>query len=397
MNFDRVTKPLFIAVLATSFLSACEKPQQIKAAPELRPVRTLVVETVDVNQALELTAVVDAVNRADLAFKISGELTHFLVKQGDKVNKGDVIAKLDDSDLKIYVAEAQAHFDTAMADLTRAKNLVKTNYISVSEFDQIRTKAQSAKAQLASANNNLDYSRLRASFDGVIAKVYSKNHQEINAKEPIVRLHDLSQIQLVVNIPESIMIHLKKNAAQGVVSATFNSIKDQKFPLQFSEVTTLADEHSKTYEVIFTMKALKGYAILPGMTASVSAQVALAQNENHVYPSFYLPSHTVLKDNQGNYVFVVNKYKNGVGKISKKSVVIGNITAQGIEVYSGLGSGITNGSNTILNPGLSSGFTAGLQSGDHVVTAGMSKISSGTLVKFIQTSNLAVNLHHVNH
>ena len=220
ISFDQFMKPLVIALLATIFLSACEKTSQVEAEPELRPVRTLLVKTVDVSQALEFTAVVDAVNRADLAFKISGNLTQLLVKQGDKVNKGDVIAKLDDTDLKIYVAEAQAHFDTAMADLTRAKNLVQTNYISASEFDQIRTKAQSAKAQLASANNNLDYSRLRASFEGVIAKVYSKNYQEINAKEPIVRLHDLSEIQLIVNIPESIMIHLKKNAAQGVVSAT---------------------------------------------------------------------------------------------------------------------------------------------------------------------------------
>ncbi len=363
-------------MLAMTFLSACDKTPQVETEPELRPVRTLMVETVDVSQALELTAVVDAVNRADLAFKISGNLTHFLVKQGDKVNKGDVIAKLDDTDLKIYVAEAQAHFDKAMADLSRAKNLIKTNYISASEFDQIRTTAQSTRAQLASANNNLDYSTLRASFDGVIAKVYSKNYQEINAKEPIVRLHDLSQIQLVVNIPESIMIHLQKDAAQGVVSATFNSIKDYSFPLQFSEVATLADEYSKTYEVIFTMKALQGYVILPGMTASVKARVALPRHENKIYPNFYLPSQTVLKDSEGNYVFVVKEHKPGVGKVVRKTVVIGNITAQGIEVFSGLGS--------VLTPNLAQG----LRSGDHVVTAGMSKISAGSLVKFNQASDL---------
>ena len=377
MSFNNVIKPLVIAILAMTFLNACDKTPQVETEPELRPVRTILLKAVDVSQALEFTAVVDALNRADLAFKISGNLTHFLVKQGDKVNKGDVIAKLDDTDLKIYVAEAQAHFDTAMADLTRAQSLVKTNYISASEFDQIRTKAQSAKAQLASANNNLDYSTLRASFDGVIAKVYSKNYQEINAKEPIVRLHDLSEIQLIVNIPESIMIHLKKNAAQGVVSATFNSIEDHNFPLQFSEVATLADEHSKTYEVIFTMKALDGYAILPGMTALVHAQVAREQSENQVYPSFYLPSHTVLKDSLGNYVYVVKEHKTGVGKIFRKPVVIGNITAQGIEVFTSFTSEELSGSS------------AGLQSGDHVITAGMSKVSAGSLVKFTQSSELA--------
>ncbi len=362
MKFKLVIKPVWLTVLVMALLSACEKPKQIESKPQLRPVRTLVVQTVDVSKALEFTAVVDAVNRADLAFKISGNLTEFLVKQGDKVSKGDIIAKLDDSDLLIYLAEAKAHYDKAMADLSRANKLLKTNYISAAEFDQIRTSAQSTKAQLASAQNNLNYSTLKASFDGIIAKVYSKNHQEISAKEPIVRLHDLSQIQLIVNIPESIMIHLQKNATPGEVTAEFHSIKNHKFPLKFSEVSTVADEHSKTYEVIFTMEALAGYVILPGMTASVSAQVALPHHDNQVQPSFYLPSHTVLKDAKGNYVFVVNTHAPDVGKVMRKAVVIGNITEQGIEVYTGL------------------------KPGDHVVSAGMSKITSGTLVKFINAS-----------
>lgn len=357
-------------MFAATFLTACEKTKEVESKSQLRPVRTFVVQTVDVGQILEFTAVVDTVNRADLSFKISGELTDFLVKQGDSVKKGDIIAKLDDADLQIYLAEAQAHFDKAMADFSRAQNLLKTQYISASEFDQIRANAQSAKAQLASAKNNLDYSLLKASFDGIIAKVYSKNYQEINAKEPIVRLHDLSQIQLVVDIPESIMIHLQKNSTQGVVSAKFNSIKGKSFPLQFSEVATLADEVSKTYEVIFTMKALKGYVILPGMTALVSAQVLLAKQNTKIQPSFYLPSNTVLKDEQGHFVFVVNKYKAGVGKISRKTVVIGNITSKGIEIFTSINSELV--------------------SGDHVISAGMSKISSGSLVKFSQSDDLAV-------
>lgn len=367
MKFNLVIKPIWLAFSAMALLSACEQPKEIESKPQLRPVRTLVVQSVDVNQTLEFTAVVDAASRADLAFKISGKLITFVVKQGDKVNKGDIIAKLDDSDLQIYLAEAQAHYDKAMADLSRANKLLNTNYISAAEFDQIRTSAQSAKAQLASAQNNLNYSTLKASFDGIIAKVYSKNHQEITAKEPIVRLHDLSQIQLIVNIPESIMIHLQKNATPVDVSAEFNSIKHHKFPLKFSEVSTVADEHSKTYEVIFTMEALAGYVILPGMTASVSAQVALPHLENQVQPSFYLPSHTVLKDAKGNYVFKVSQHAPGVGKVIRQPVVIGNITAQGIEIFTGL------------------------TSGDHVVSAGMSKIYSGTLVKFINASEPAAN------
>jgi len=362
VNFIKI--PFFITVLSTVLLTACEKPIEVAKEKQLRPVRTITLEAVDYKQGFEFTAVVDAVNRADLAFKISGELTDVLVKQGDKVKRGDVIAKLDDTDLKIYRDEAQAQYDKAMADLARANNLIKTQYISASEFDQIRANSHSARAQLATAKNNVSYSVLTASFDGVIAKVYSKNYQEINAKEPIIRLHDLSQIQLIVNIPASTMIHLQKNSAQEGVSATFNAIENKVFPLTFSEVSTVADEYSKTYEVIFTMDSPTDYIILPGMTASVNAQVKLSNHEEQAQPSFFLPSNTVLNNAKGHYVFVVNKYEKDIGEISIKQVVIGNITGQGIEVFSGL------------------------TAGDHVISAGMSKVSQGTLVKFNPNSDV---------
>ena len=80
----------------------------------------------------------------------------------------------------------------------------------------------------------------------------------------------------------------------------------------------------------------------------------------------------MLKDAQGNFVFVVQKHDLGVGKIVRKSVVVGGITAQGIEVFAGL----------------TSALTSVLKTGDYVISAGMSKISSGSLVKFTPASDL---------
>lgn len=357
VNFIKL--PLIFAVFASFFLTACEKPIEAEKVTPLRSVRTIYVAASDYHKSYDFTAVVEATNRADLAFKIPGELTSFRVKQGDKVKHGDIIAKLDNTDLKVNLDEAQAHYNKAAADLVRAKTLLQTSYISASEFDQIRANAQSAKAKLATAKNNLSYSVLRASFDGVIAKVYSKNYQEINAKEAIVRLHDLSQIQLVVNIPESTMIHLQRNSAQQGIIATFQGITEQRFPLTFSEVSTVADEYSKTYEVIFTMEAPKDYVILPGMTASVSAQVKLNNNDQPSKPSFYLPTNTVLHDAKSHFVYVVEKHKPGIGEVLRKNVTIGNITGQGIEILSGL------------------------TAGEQVISAGMSKVISGTLVQLL--------------
>jgi len=102
------------------------------------------------------------------------------------------------------------------------------------------------------------------------------------------------------------------------------------------------------------MEAPEEHTILPGMTAVVSAQINEPDADE---PSFHLPANIVLKDNENNYVFVVKKESEGKGKVSKRIVTIGDITALGIEIYSGL-----------------------IQ-GDVVITAGMTKISDGMMVK----------------
>jgi len=343
---------LSLSVIATT---ACQKAEeQVVAEPKLRPVRSVVLEPLNNQRSHEFTAVVDASQKADLAFKVSGELAQLLVKQGDEVAKGHLIAKLDDTDFKIHVKEAKSAFETAKSDYDRAKSLIKTDYISQSDFDQLKAKYNSAQAQLESAENNLRYTELHASFDGIIAKTYTEQFQEIAAKEPIVRLHDLNQIKLLVDIPESIMVRIKKDGERGKVEAVFNSIPDKTFPLMFSEVSTVADEQTKTYQATFVMNAPQEHVILPGMTAVVQAHINLVDSQE---PSFYLPANAVLKDEQSHYVFVVETVEQGKGKVVRKNITVGELTALGIEVFTGL------------------------TSGEAVITAGMTKITDGMMVK----------------
>lgn len=345
-----------LLVVAITTLSACDKPSVngVEKAQPLRPVRTMVLETIDNTHAHEFTAVVDASQKADLSFKVSGGLTEILVKEGDNVKKGDVLARLNDTDIAIELTNAKSNFDKAKSDFDRSQKLIKTDYISKSDFDQLKATYNSAKAQLDIAKNNLRYTELIAYFDGVIAKIYPENFQEVNAKSTVMRLHNLRKVKILIDVPQNFIIHMNKNSDKGQVSAKFNAIPDQEFPLQLREVATLADEKTKTYRVVFTMDASKGHSILPGMTATVTAKMNLPLEHE---PAFYLPANVVLKSNNNHFVYIVNQVEEGKGKVTKKIVTIGEITPQGIEVYSGL------------------------TQGDVVITAGMTKVSDGMLVK----------------
>lgn len=340
--------------MLTSVLSGCEKEVVSEPAAKYRPVRTLLIEADNHNQTREFSAVVDAARKAELSFKVSGEIIRFFVNQGDDVKAGQVLAELDDKDIKVQQQEALSAYEAAESDFERAQELIKSNTISKSDFDNIRTKYNSAKARLATSNNNLSYTQLKASFDGVIAKKYSQKFQEVTAKSPILALHDLSKVHLKIDVPESVIINTQKDSLQPKLHASFDAIKDQTFPLTFKEVITQADEVTKTYEVTLEMAPPQHHTILPGMTATVIAEFPKSAKTSS---AFHIPAHAVLKDQQGHYVYVASPTQPGLANVNRRDVVVGDLSQRGLAIHQGL------------------------QVGDLLITAGMSKLSDNMTVK----------------
>ncbi len=351
-----ITRNLLASTLLCSSLLMTGCAEQNSGEPAekpLRPVRVIEVAPSNTSFGKEFIAVADAAQKADLAFKVAGKLVQFPVNQGDQVKKGQVLARLDDSDFQIQFREAKSSFDKARSDLNRGNKLFKTNTISKADIDQLKAQFNSAKAQLDTAKNNLDYTRLTAPFNGIIARKYTENFQEVNAKEAIIALHDVSRINLKIDIPESIMINARE--APPRITARFDALEGQSFDLKFEEVATQPDEITKTYEVTLSMPAPEGYNILPGMTARVRASRAeseLAQAK------IFLPAKVVLQDSAGNFVYTVRDNKDGSATVVKTQVDAGDISQLGIEILSGV------------------------STGDLVLSAGMSKVSDGMKVRF---------------
>ena len=344
--------PLMLILIGP--LAACGNQQEQDVEKPLRPVRTLTVEIADGPATKEFPAVVEAARRADLSFRLAGRIVDLPVKEGDAVRKGQLLASLDEADLRIQLNEAQASFDKSEADFKRAEQLIQQNTISRADYDQVKANFSSARARLDTARNNLSYARLEAPFSGGIARTLVDNFQEVNAKEVVLVLHDLSSLHIKVDVPESTITSAEKDARPNNLVARFDAYPDERFPLQFKEVATQPDPVSKTYEVTFEMRAPRNLNVFPGMTARVYGRQMTPEN---AAIKIFLPASVVLQDSQGNYVFTVSDNGDGTGTIERRNVTIGDIGALGIEVYSGVGAG------------------------DRVVSAGMSKISAGMLVR----------------
>lgn len=343
-------------IALTIVLSACTEQVELVEDKPLRPVRTMTVYTPDLTRTQIYPAVVDASRKADLSFRVSGEIKEFVVNQGEVVQEGQLIAALDDRDYIVQVNDAQSLLDKAKADYNRAQNLVKTNAISQADFDLLKSQFHSAQARVNTAKNNLEYTQLKASFSGVIAKKHTENFQEIKAGTPVITLHDLTNIYLKIDLPESIMIRMKREDGPPKLSAEFDALDGISFPLTFKEVATQADDITKTYQVTLSMVAPKDMTILPGMTANVKAEQLI--DEESAEANFHLPVNIVLKDTQGHYVFVIEQQQDGIGLVRRRNVIAGAITELGLEIFSGI------------------------EQGDVLLTAGMSKVSDGMQVKY---------------
>lgn len=344
-------------LLSTIFLAGCSKEPQQDDQPPLRLVRTQVVSSNSAQDWREFPGVVEAAQTADLGFRVPGKLEKIMVLEGDHVKKGQLLAILDDTDYQIQLSGRQADFDKAEADFKRGKSLLSQQLIASADFDKLKAQHAASLAALTSAKQNVEYTQLKAPFDGSIASRHVDNFEDVSAVQPIFTLQDMSSIHVKVNIPETLMIRLKQES-KATVFAIFDAIPGQQFPLSVQEIATQADPGSKTFAVTFNMPTVDTLNILPGMSVTVRGKPPAQPQEGKT--PMMVPSQAVIENNAGRFAFVVENLQNNIGTVKQRAVETGRVSAQGLEVFSGL------------------------KPGDLLITAGMSKMSEGLQVRVNQ-------------
>ena len=262
-------------------LLACSEEAPLPP-PESRPVKTMLIGGMSAGDKRQFPGVVDAIQKAEISFRVRGKLNTLPVKEGQNVKKDEVLATLDPTDFQIVLNDRKASYDTATANYDRAKELLKKDAISRVDHDNIRAKYHTAKANLETAEQDLSYTTLRAKFDGYVAKRYVENFEEVTPRQAVLLLQDISELEIKIDIPETIMIMLRKHKdttttntrePRRTLYAVFDQIKDQEFPLDVKEIATKADVNTRTFQATLKMKNPEGYNVLPGMTATVFAEV----------------------------------------------------------------------------------------------------------------------------
>ncbi len=264
-----------LSLMAVTALTGCQVEQQFaKETP-------LYVSTYEVQQAVQsqfrtFKGQVVPAEQTPLAFRLSGEVMHVLVQAGDQVEKGDLLAKLDDRKARQEFDDADAKYALALKQLKRGQELRKRAMISSAELDELVANQQLAAAQYRAAKNQLDYTRLRAPFDGKVSDVTKERFERVNAGEPVLSLYQDDQVYVKINLSDNVlaMINPDGNDIRYRPYAHFSGYEGSH-QLTYLEHTSEPNAYSQTYEMWLTMPQAET-PILPGTSVSVDVDMVQA-------------------------------------------------------------------------------------------------------------------------
>ncbi len=199
---------IVLTLLSAIMLWGCGNETVADDAPEIRLATAIRMEE---SSSRSFPFISAPYNETLLSFRVSGKMEDFDVNPGDRFRLGDVIASLDKTDYNIAMQQAEASFVQAESEYNRINKLYSQGNISGSVYDKAKAAYMINRAAYESAANNLEYTELKAPFNGYIQSVYAEPWQEVGKGEGIVSLIGLDRLKICTYIPEDLAASLTRN------------------------------------------------------------------------------------------------------------------------------------------------------------------------------------------
>lgn len=303
------------------------------------------------------TGIVEARVQSDLGFRVGGKILERSVNMGQRVQKGQILMRLDSVDLKLsfaaqqaIVEAARAKYIQAQADETRFAALVESGVISHQEYDRVRAARDSAKAQLEAAeaqasvsNNASEYAVLLADADGVIIRTLSEPGQVVAAGQTVIQLAHDGPREALINLPEGVRPDLGTMASARLYG------RDQMYQARLRELSEAADPASRTFEARYV---LEGEAAAAPLGSTVTITLVTEQKTGN--QSVRVPVGAVYDRGNGPGVWIVDDKS----EVKFRSVTIASIGKEEVIV------------------------SGGVQAGEKVVALGAHLLHEGQVVNF---------------
>jgi RND family efflux transporter MFP subunit len=345
-NFEaglHILRPLIVlASLAVISCSGNETDQERKI---VRPAKLIEVEASRSVRTVRFPAIIEAASSAEVTFQVGGLLKELPVRAGQEVEKGALIARLEQRNFlnEVATAEAQfaraeAQFDRANSAFLRTERLLAQDATSRRVFEEAQSAAKEAdaardvaRAALDTARKQLEDATLRSPFSGLIAVVHAERFQNVAAQEPIVTLQTTGTAEAVFQVPARVVATAGQFETEETV-VLLDALPDVRIPAVFQSATSRADPDTQTFTVEYAFAPPDELIVLPGMTGMVESRWRFSrEGESTSLPG--VPTSAIMSDGEARFVWVVDE---STMTVSRREVTVAPGVGESLAVLDGL-------------------------------------------------------------
>jgi len=300
--------------------------EQAEKAPEVIavPVETTQIKIGNISSNYVTTAVLEAKEEAFVVARASGIIEQIFVEEGDYVEKGQRLARLEQERYNLSLSKARADLKGIEKELQKIDKVYNQKLISDDAFDKLTAQFESAKASVKLAELDLKETTIISPISGYVAERNAKvgNLTESFQRERMFHVVEQKELYGIVHLPEKELtrVHVGQEAYLNLAA-----LNDQRVVANVERISPVIDSQTGTFKV--TLKVPNGENILKaGMFAQVKLNYDTHQNAT------LLPRRALLHIDDDINVFVVNEE----GKAKKVSIAIGYEDGEFVEVLNGL-------------------------------------------------------------
>lgn len=318
-------KKYFIVLISVAgiFLFSCGNEEKKENAPELVKVKTTFAEKKRTAIPVRSSGILAAKKEMKLSFKTGGIIEDIYVDEGEDVQSGAILARLDPSEIRARVKQAELALNKARRDYKRVENLYQDSVATLENLQNAETALNIAQSNHTIAQFNLEHSEIKAPSRGAILRRLSEEHEIVAAGEPVFLFASAEGKWIIrTGITDKDIIKLNQGDSAYIY---FDPYPGESFLANIMEVGSSADPYTGTYEVELSLCA----------TEKKLANGFIARVE--IFPSGQIENITVPVDaivdasNYTGYVFAIEK-----GKPVKRKLKLGSLIDGDVIVYGGL-------------------------------------------------------------
>ena len=312
-------------------------------------VRLNEMKMTDFVKRLNVNGYVEAIKQASLSPETRGKLQTVYVKEGEMVKKGDLLAKLNTGVIDNTIDEVRSNLSLAVTVFEKQSRLWKKEIGSEVQYLEAKTKKESLEKKLESLSSQRDLHDIRASFDGVVDRIYSKEGEVLSPGIPFAELVQLDQVYAVVDVSEKYISKIKKNDKVEILFPSLGIDKKEGSVLRTSHVI---NKKNRTFRVEVLLQNTR-HELKPNMMTIISFE------EVRLKGAVKVANKAVQKDMRGYFIYKVEQTEKG-DKVLKQYVK----------------TGLSNNIYTLIENGV--------KPGEKVIIDGYNQVSDGSFVDIVK-------------